>query len=217
MRKILLSVLLFSTLSCGIPEYLDINTPVKNEIDSRDGSICAVSIKSSSITSKFSLYGRYYVGQHNRKYFEDLELDDVPQGSEKYLTDRGYQILDIEKDSELYNTYLMSIDTAIKISYDPPDPSGSIIKYLEINGTRYPVKYRYDISGKEERHYIGNYSDSEGTAFKSEYVTNNPDISSIDTIQIEFAVIAKGLNPTTVTNIESVPVHIGYLDLQTRE
>lgn len=214
MRKFFILPSIFLLISCGIPEYLNINTPVKNETISKDGSICSVNIKSSSVTSKFSLYGRYYVGEYNKAYFEDLELDDVPSGSEKYLTSKGYQILDIEIDGDLYNTIIMNSDTTITISYSPPETSGSIKKYLDIDGIRFPLKYRYDISSQEKRHYVGNYSDTEGINFKNEYQNNNQGVI-ISTIQIEFAVIAKGLNPETVTNIESVPVHIGYLDLQT--
>lgn len=207
MGKIVLFLSIFLLACCGIPEFIDINTPVKNETLSSDGTIAAVNISSSPETTKYSLYGRFYISP-NKKYFEDLELDEVTMGSEKYLTDLGYKLLDIEKGGLLYNTIIMNSDTTLIIS-NPPFK-------LDINGTQHPLKYKYTISGEDKYHSIGNFTDADGLDFKKWYEDNVLHGTMPSTIQIEFAVIAKGLNPATVTSIESVPVHIGYLDLQTQ-
>lgn len=207
MKKLFIRLLFIAVFfSCGIPtyEYISGATVLSS---SYSKLYFKINLGDSSIVTSFLLYSRYYIEYVDSKEFEEPELIDLPNGSISYLTNIGFTPVsfdDSETDDYLIsNTSNFSIeDIPVSLISDDGESVGLISNYKNERGQVFS-------------HYIGNFSDIEGSNFINEFQKSlDDDTIVINKIFIEFAIINKGLS-SNIEHIESVPIYLGSLEMQT--
>lgn len=206
-----LSLLLIILASCGIPANYYVEPPIS--LTGTPGKLNVRANTTNSANYTFTLYGRYYL-EGNTREFDEADYDDSNQGSSSFLTSRGYTMIDIDLDPDIYaddlfQNYILTSDTTFSINDNPVR--------LQIHGAELSLKLNYR---NAYSHVIGIYSgandiDGEGEAFLKKFADyENNGIIPTGLIKMDFAIIAKDLDPGTVTNSESIPVYLGSLDIQ---
>lgn len=208
MKNLLRVLLLAFFVSCGIPSFDYIDGAIISDNDS-SGFTFKLDLEESSYTTGFKLYSRYFIGSDSR-FFEDLDINDTSNDSEKYLENLGFTVVTVEESLYVeYDEYSVLSTSFFVVSYDN-DLVDSVTMQSE-NGHSYILKSNYkNSSNKIFIHNIGNYSDDYGSNFLNEFKTNVGDGSLIN---VEFAIVNKGLS-SDIEHIESLPIYITPLELQ---
>lgn len=209
--------IILSVLSCGIPTVSYVAPPVS--LDSTDYYSLNFNVDVGDITNySINLYARYYIDTSNSKKFTESEYDDANNKGKTYL-----------KYNDFHSVFVVSSDDGNIEDY--AIPASSELSIFTENNTQVKLEHGDEelilrlnyknLSSGDYDHNIGLFTDADGINFLNEFAKNSNsgnisggvgDLPSV--IYIEFAIIAKGLDSSTVTNSESIPVYLGTIEIQ---
>lgn len=203
-------------LSCGIPTSYYVEPAVVNKSESTNSILVASVNKDSSTKYSFLIYARYFNKASDDRDFTKTNYEDSNLGSNQYLVNRGFAIVDIESGVILSSSYSVTDESTIKIS---TVDNKQVV--FTIHENIYNLKLNYK---NEYSHYIGSFLDDEGEKFLIKFAKDqisgniSGDIDKLEnTIYVEFAIVAKDLDTSSVISHESIPVYLGSLHIQRRQ